>query len=143
MEYEYMKRFEPERYTIRTFRHWVVLLRKRQVTIGAVIVVLRREVPSFSMVTPEEFSELSEVFSWYEEITRSLYGAEKFNYIAAMMKDNFVHFHAFPRYSNTIIKYGVKWKDAYWPGAIELAPITTEQAQLDRIYSDFISKERQ
>ena len=51
MEYEYMKRFEPENYTIHTFDYWVVLLRKRQVTLGSVIVALRREVPSFSMVS--------------------------------------------------------------------------------------------
>ncbi len=142
MEYEYMKRFEPENYTIHTFDYWVVLLRKRQVTLGSVIVALRREVPSFSMVSVEEFAELSNVFSWYEKTIKKLYGAEKFNYIAAMMKDNFVHFHAFPRYNNAILRYGMEWKDDYWPGAVELAPVITEKVKLDKIYSDFISADR-
>lgn len=142
MNYEYMKRFEPEHYTIRTFKYWVVLLRKRQVTLGSVIVALRRDVPSFSMVCAEELAELSEVFYWYEKIIKDLYGAEKFNYIAAMMKDNFVHFHAFPRYRDTVLRHGIEWRDVYWPGAVELAPIITEQIQLDKIYNDFISADR-
>ncbi len=140
MEYDFMRRFEPERYTIRTFRYWVVLLRKRQVTLGSVIVALRRQVTSFSMVSSEEFAELSEVFLWYETTVMKLYGAEKFNYIVAMMKDNFVHFHAFPRYKGVVIRHNLEWQDIYWPGAVEMAPVTTERFQLDQIYSDFISE---
>ena len=35
-----------------------------------------------------------------------------------MMKDNFVHYHAFPRYDKEISMFGIEWKDEDWPGAL-------------------------
>ena len=42
---------------------------------------------------------------------REKYGALKFNYIIMMMKDPFVHYHAFPRYDKNINMFGKEWKD--------------------------------
>ena len=67
---------------------------------------IRSNKPTFSDVTNEEMAEFSEVCKWFEEKTSQLYGAEKWNYCAMMMKDEFVHFHAVPRYSNPVNAYG-------------------------------------
>lgn len=35
-----------------------------------------------------------------------------------MMKDYFVHYHAFPRYDKEVSLFGKVWKDNDWPGSI-------------------------
>ena len=36
---------------------------------------------------------------------------KEFNYMIMMMKDPFVHYHAFPRYDKVINLFDMKWKD--------------------------------
>ena len=67
---------------------------------------------------PEEGAEFPEVIKWYENICAKKFGAIKFNYLIMMMKDNFVHYHAFPRYDKDVILFDMEWKDNDWPGAI-------------------------
>ena len=59
-------------------------------------------------------AEFSEVCKWFEEKTSQLYGAEKWNYCAMMMKDEFVHFHAIPRYSKKINYYDIIHIDSFF-----------------------------
>lgn len=133
---EFMKKFKPESNTIKEFDHWIVLLREKQVTLGAVIIALKREVPSLAYLTAEEAAEFPAVVAWFEKLVVSLYHAEKFNYVAAMMKDNFVHFHAFPRYSTIFTKYSVKWEDKSWPKVIEFTGIQYDSSVLENIKRD-------
>lgn len=51
---------------------------------------------------PEEGAEFPEVIKWYEKLCREKFGTIKFNYIITMMKDPFVHYHAFPRYDKKV-----------------------------------------
>ena len=115
----FMSQFNPEQNLIKEFNYWVVLLREGQVTLGDCIIALKREVSSFGEMTKEESAEIFEVIKWYELTCRSLYGASKFNYIVAMMRDNFVHYHAFPRYSTSLSMYGMEWVDDRWPRVIQ------------------------
>ena len=108
-------KFKPESMTLKEFDNWVVVLRPKQQTLGDAVIILKTEHPFIGEATCEEFSEFPKVVEWYENKCRSLFGAEKFNYLAAMMKDNFVHFHAFPRYSKEIEMYGETWIDNDWP----------------------------
>lgn len=117
--YSFMDAFHPSTTLIKEFDYWLVLLREGQVTLGDCIIVLKREVPFFGDMSERESEELSKVFRWYEDKCRIVFGAIKFNYIAAMMRDNFVHFHAFPRYNKSIEKYGIEWKDEKWPRVIQ------------------------
>ena len=55
---------------------------------------------------------------WYEDVCADKFGAVKFNYVVLMMRDFFVHYHAFPRYDKDIDMFDMKWKDNDWPGAI-------------------------
>lgn len=130
---EFMKKFKPENNSIREFEHWIVLIREKQVTLGSSIIVLKREVKSLSQLTREEVIEFPEVIDWYEKLCKEMYGAEKFNYVVAMMKDNFVHYHAFPRYSTTFVRYGVEWKDVSWPKVIEFLDVKYEDEVIESI----------
>lgn len=134
--YEFMKAFNPDINLVKEFEYWVILLREGQNTLGDCIFVLKREVATFGEMSTSESAELSLAMQWYEEKCKQLFGADKFNYIAAMMKDNFVHFHAFPRYSNSISKYNVEWFDLRWPRVIQFEPCSHSREVLDMIRDD-------
>lgn len=135
----FMKAFEPEKNMVKEFEKWVVLVRKDQVTLGDCIIVLKSGKESFADMDNDESMELHTVLKWYEGQCRRLYSAEKFNYIAAMMRDNFAHFHAFPRYSQSIEKYGKVWLDERWPRVIQFAPNAVDDEILKKIICDLQS----
>lgn len=134
--YDFMKAFHPNKTLIKEFDYWVILLREGQVTLGDCLIVLKREAPSFSYLTEIESKELSTVFSWYENKCRKVFNAVKFNYIAAMMRDNFTHFHAFPRYSSEVKKYGIIWKDEKWPRVIQFGESQCDSSIYELIIND-------
>lgn len=130
---EFMKKFKPEKNTIKEFQYWLVVLREKQVTLGASVIILKRNIPSISQMTAEEAAEFPRVIDWYEKLSKELFGAKKFNYVVAMMKDNFVHYHAFPRYDKMIFKYGVEWTDSQWPKVIEFLDVKYDNVVLEKI----------
>lgn len=115
---EFMSKFKPETRCIKEFKHWIVCVRGKQATIGDAVILLKRETTSVANMLPEEGAEFPKVIKWYEDICTKKLGAVKFNYIIMMMKDNFVHYHAFPRYDKDIKLFNMEWKDIDWPGAI-------------------------
>lgn len=129
-------KFSPDSMTLKDFSYWTVLLRKKQITLGDAVIILKREVASIGDVLPEEMSEFPKVVAWYEEKCCTVFKPEKFNYVAAMMKDNFVHFHAFPRYSNEIAYNNNTWKDNFWPKPINLVDVPIDDALLTVLLSD-------
>ncbi len=126
-------KFQPERLTVKEFDHWLVTVRTKQVTLGAVVLLLKRIEPSLSGLSPSEASELPQVAKWFEDSASRLFGAEKFNYIAAMMKDPVVHFHALPRYSQEKTFGGKSWTDKFWPKVATLEDVATTDEELDAL----------
>ena len=114
----FMSKFKPDTRCIKEFKYWIVCVRAKQVTLGDAVILLKREIPTVSMMTSEEGAEFPEVIKWYEETCKSKFDAVKFNYVIAMMKDNYVHYHAFPRYDQDISMFGLGWKDKDWPAGI-------------------------
>lgn len=112
---EFMKKFRPEELCVKEFKHWIVCVRQKQVTLGDVVILLKRETENVSGMLPEEGAEFPEVIKWYEETCREKFGAIKFNYMIMMMKDPFVHYHAFPRYDQKINLFGKDWEDDLHP----------------------------
>lgn len=136
MEYIFMKKFRPEENMIKEFDYWIVLIREKQITIGSMIIIPKREIASVSDLLPKEAAEFPQIIKWFERVTKRLYGAEKFNYIIAMMKDNFVHYHAIPRYSKPVERYGIVWKDTCWPDLIHFCSVTIDKDILNMIKKD-------
>ena len=108
---DFMKKFRPDELCIKEFKYWIVVLRKKQTTLGDAVILLKREVPQISEMKKEEAEEYPEVIKWYENLCREKFGAEKFNYIALMMHDNYVHYHAFPRYKKSVDFLEINWED--------------------------------
>ena len=131
---DFMSKFKPETRCIKEFKYWIVCIRAKQVTLGDAVILLKRETPSVSGMLPEEAAEFPEVVKWYENVCSKKFGAVKFNYVIMMMKDFFVHYHAFPRYDKDVNLFDMEWKDNDWPGAINFTGGSIlEDEKLDEI----------
>jgi diadenosine tetraphosphate (Ap4A) HIT family hydrolase len=126
-------RFNVKERFVKDFQYWTIIVRPNQVTLGACLFLLKRDATSLAMVEPEEIIELVEIVKWFEYRATTIFRAEKFNYVAAMMKDPFVHFHAFPRYSTEQFLYGVNWRDEAWPRIVELKGSETNAETLTAV----------
>jgi len=129
-------RFNRPDLVVKEFKYWVVILRENVTTLGSCIFILKSGKPFLSQVSNEEMAELAVVHKWFETKTKDLYGAEKWNYCAMMMKDEFVHYHAIPRYSKKVNIYGRGWIDEDWPKATKLGKIEVDNKVLVQIIND-------
>ena len=139
--HECLSKFEPEKYFIREFSHWLIVLRKKQITLGSCVFLIKSLCPNMSDVTEEELAELKGVFTWYENLTQRLFAPDKYNYVVAMMKDPFVHIHAIPRYSRIISRYDAEWSDPCWPYFIQFMNVETDKTVLENILFSFMKEE--
>lgn len=108
---------------IKEYEHWFVLFRMNQITVGSLVLAAKSDAEHLGELTSEEWSEFSQVSKDAEQVLRSTFGAEKFNYLALMMKDPNVHFHFVPRYSKPVEVNGREYADADWPLKTELNTI--------------------
>lgn len=136
---EFAGRFNKPELILKEFNHWVIILRENVVTLGSCIIILKSGKPFLKDITAEEMAEFSEVCKWFEDKTKSLYGAEKWNYLAMMMKDEFVHFHAIPRYSTSVNAYDRDWFDTDWPKGTTLGKIEVDNETLMKIKEDLLN----
>ena len=131
---EFMSKFKPDTRCIKEFKYWIVCVRAKQTTLGDAVILLKREIPNVGDMLPEEGAEFTKVIKWYEENCRNKFGAVKFNYVIMMMKDLFVHYHAFPRYDKDINMFDMDWVDTDWPGAVNFKEgIVLEENKIQEI----------
>lgn len=139
--YEFAGRFNRKDLFIKEFNYWILLLRPVPVTLGRCIILLKRKCSSLAEVTETEMGEFPIVCHFFEERCKRLWGAVKFNFHANMMKEDFVHFHAIPRYDKEIIKYNMHWIDKEWPTGVALYKTEVNEIILQEIKKDFLKEE--
>ncbi|MEN8131731.1 MAG: HIT family protein [Pseudomonadota bacterium] len=100
---------------LKEYRHWVVLLRPKQVTAGSLILALKGEAQSMAEVEEQQFLELTKVTADLETALRTSLAFDKINYLALMMVDKHVHFHVIPRYAQERQICGLTFVDPTWP----------------------------
>ncbi|MEK7648670.1 MAG: HIT family protein [Patescibacteria group bacterium] len=105
---------------LKEYTYWVVMLRPQQITIGSLIVAAKSDVTKLGDLEKEAWLEFSGVAREMEELLTRVFDAEKFNYLALMMKDPNPHFHFVPRYSKPVVFNGKEYIDADWPLKTEL-----------------------
>lgn len=118
---------------IKEYKHWVILLRPSQVTIGSLILAAKSEATHLGQLTEQEWAEFAVVSSDAEQLARTVFGAKKFNYLALMMKDPNIHFHFVPRYSRPVIINGKEFIDVDWPLKTELLPVELSGQDFEEI----------
>ena len=118
---------------IKEYKHWVVLLRPEQVTVGSLVLAAKSEAIHLGQLSVEEWAEFALVLKEVETLLTSTYGAEKFNYLALMMVDPNVHFHLVPRYSKTVLLEDIEYSDPDWPVKTAMQPLELSDSELSLI----------
>jgi diadenosine tetraphosphate (Ap4A) HIT family hydrolase len=117
---ETMRKFGFPETLVREFRHWVVLVRPAQVTLGSLVLCAKSEVESFGALDPQAFAELAEIVPAIEQALKRFSQYERINYLMLMMVDLNVHFHIFPRYAGERSFDATGFADSGWPGPPDL-----------------------
>jgi diadenosine tetraphosphate (Ap4A) HIT family hydrolase len=108
---------------IADYRHWVVLLRPQQVTLGSLILACTGPATAFSDIGREAFAELATAVGDIERVLGAAFAYDKINYLMLMMVDPHVHFHVLPRYREVRTFAGTDFEDAGWPAAPDLKAV--------------------
>lgn len=124
---------------IKEFDQWLVLLRPDQITIGTLVLVEKSGATHLGQLSQEQWSDFSKVCEYAENLLREKFRAEKFNYLALMMRDPNVHFHFIPRYPKPVIIDGVEYADPDWPLKTEFVEIELPDAVFEKIKQVLIS----
>lgn len=124
---------------IKEYRHWVVLFREKQVTIGSVIIMAKDiDKQSLGALGAEAWAEFGTVTHDVEAMLKTAFGAEKFNYLALMMYDPEVHFHVIPRYSKPVQFAGMTFTDPDWPEATKRVALLLDSTILQAIEKELL-----
>src|SRR3990170_5849637 len=94
-----MRKFGFPETLVRDYRHWVVLVRPAQVTLGSLVLCAKSEVERFGALEPAAFAELAEIVPAMERALKLFFDYDRINYLMLMMVDRQVHFHIIPRYA--------------------------------------------
>ena len=106
---------------IRAYRHWSVLIRPKQATLGALVMVAHADVRALSALPVEAFAEQAQVIGEVEAALARAFAPDKINYLTLMMVDPHVHAHILPRYEAPRMFAGSERSDAGWPGVPDLS----------------------
>lgn len=105
---------------VRAYRHWLVLVRPQQVTLGALALVCTDAAKAFSQISVRAFEELAQVTVDLDMALGRAFAPDKLNYVMLMMVDPDVHFHVLPRYAAARPFAGREFVDRFWPKPIDL-----------------------
>jgi len=116
------------------YRHWVVLLRPQQPTLGSLVLAARGDFTCLSDLPAEAFAELHRAVSDIEAALAAAVGYAKLNYLMLMMVDPHVHWHVIPRYEGVREAHGVTVADDGWPKLPQLAEaVALETRQIEAL----------
>lgn len=114
---------------LRAYRHWLVLVRPQQVTLGALVLVCTDPATAFSQISVRAFEELAQVTADLDAALAKAFSPDKLNYVMLMMVDPDVHFHVLPRYATARSFAGRDRTDKFWPKPVDLTqPVEADSA---------------
>ena len=109
---------------VKDYRHWVVLARPAQVTLGSLVLASKGDAIAYGALPPEAFAEQALVIADIERALAAFTSFERINYLMLMLVDPHVHFHVIPRYSAPRRWNGREFADSGWPGPPQLGAAT-------------------
>jgi diadenosine tetraphosphate (Ap4A) HIT family hydrolase len=112
---ETITRFGYPQTLIADYRHWVVLLRPSQPTLGSLVLAAKSHATAFARLDAAAFAEMNKAVADIEAALADAVAYSKINYLMLMMVDPNVHFHVLPRYEGERGACGVTVTDAGWP----------------------------
>lgn len=121
---------------VRAYRHWQVLVRPQQVTLGATVLVCTDAAKAFSQISGRAFEELAQVTADLDAALAKAFAPDKLNYLMLMMVDPDVHFHVLPRYSAVRNFAAREFGDRFWPKPVDLTQPVEADAALTKAVRD-------
>ncbi|GAK33994.1 HIT family protein [Iodidimonas nitroreducens] len=106
---------------VRSYDHWMVQLRPKQATLGALVVIAKEEATAFSALSQAAAAEFHQVVCDVEQVLGQVFDYQKINWLMLMMVDPHVHFHVLPRYDGPRSWGGHGFTDPGWPGLPDLS----------------------
>jgi len=106
---------------VQSYDHWSVLLRPKQATLGALVLIAHADVHAFADLPDAAFAELARPVRDIETALHRVFAPGRINYLKLMMVDPHVHDHVLPRYDAPRIHRGVSFGDPGWPGPPRVA----------------------
>ena len=125
---------------VKEYRHWVVLLRPAQVTLGSLVLAANSPANAYGQLPASAFAEQAIVVGDIERALSAYCGSERLNYLMLMMVDPHVHFHVIPRYEVKREWNGLQFPDSGWPGPPDLkSAVALEPEQIAALRDELIS----
>ncbi|MDJ0919931.1 MAG: HIT family protein [Henriciella sp.] len=106
---------------IAAYEYWSVLVRPKQCTMGALVLIANGPETQFSKLSSQAFTEQARVIKDIEQVLSAKFGYDKINYLMLMMVDPNVHYHVIPRYAGPVTYENWTLTDGGWPGQPDLA----------------------
>lgn len=125
---EFRTKFRLPELTVFETEYWAWSVRPKQVTLGSGVLFLKRLEPAFSGITSEESADLRNAITVVESALKAAWQYDKINYLMLMMKDEHVHFHVIPRYSEKREFAGKEWVDQTWPTIVGMGLVGEPEA---------------
>ena len=122
------ERFGGDQTLVRAYDHWSVLVRPKQATLGACVIVAHADVRALSALPDAAHAEFGRVVRALEAAWATAFAPDKHNYLCLMMVDPHVHHHALPRFERPRTFAGEERMDAGWPGPPDLSASVGEVA---------------
>lgn len=113
---------------IAAYEYWSVLVRPKQCTLGALVLVANGPETQFSSLPSQAFTEQARVIKDIEQVLSGAFGYDKINYLMLMMLDPNVHYHVLPRYRAPATFETWTISDDGWPGQPDLAGGSASEA---------------
>ena len=115
------ERFGGDGNLVRAHEHWSVLVRPKQVTLGACVIVAHADACAVGALPDAAHAEFGRVVRQLEAAWDAAFAPTKRNYLCLMMVDPHVHHHALPRFEAPVMFEGSERADAGWPGPPDLS----------------------
>ena len=117
--------------------HWAVVVRPAQPTLGALVLIAKRDIESFGALNAAEGAALPVMVARIEAALAQLVVPERVNYLMLMMVDRHVHFHVVPRYAGLRNWHDREFVDGGWPGMPALTPaVELTAAEIAQLRAD-------
>lgn len=120
MTHETLVKFEFPGTLIHDYQHWAIVLRPKQATLGALVLIAKSDAAAFSDLPSAAYTELEQITKDIDKALRTAFSHDKINYLMLMMVDPQAHFHVLPRYENAQNFDGQTFEDPAWPGPPDL-----------------------
>jgi diadenosine tetraphosphate (Ap4A) HIT family hydrolase len=133
-----LQAFVTERSYVCETEHWVIALRPKQPTLGALLLISKSDADSMAGLTAAETADLHNAYGKIDALYAATFFPDKVNYLALMMVDPNPHFHVIPRYAEKRAFDGGYFTDNGWPKLPDLnVDLDLNETQMDKLTATF------